>query len=88
MPNVNQNVEAFFRGTSTVVSQEVNVLSWSPDTVEKNTPSTEVHMVCTVFKFAKAAFIVRIKSRKFCQSIINALQSHMDEVRPVEGDPQ
>lgn len=80
--NAYRNLSDVFKNTTTLVSQEVEVLSWSPDPIEKRTPPTQVHMVCTVFKFAKAAFIIHIKSRAFCQAIIDALQSHMDEVWP------
>lgn len=83
--NLNRNTGDIFRDTAVLTSQEVMTVSWSPEDIDDpNRKNTEVHIVATVFKMPGMAFVIRCKSRSFCQDLIAAITSHMDEVWPQE----
>lgn len=53
-----------------------DVASWCP-TPDGTGPATQVHLVCSA---DQARFVVRLKSGKVCDSLIEALQKHRADV--------
>ncbi len=63
------------------------VASWSPGTVAQQIPPTQVHLVIRPMGDGTLpAVVLRFKSRRAVQELIDTLQEHMEYTFSSEGD--
>lgn len=60
-------------------AESYEIASWSPGTVEQQIPPTQVHLIIRPMGDGTLpAIVLRLKSRRAAQELIDTLQTHMD----------
>jgi len=77
-PNI-INAADYFRGKSFILVDDVRVAEWSPGSTSLNTlPPTQVHLLVEMKDLG--TIVIRLKSRRAADELLDALKFHADNV--------
>lgn len=75
------NVSDMDLGAYILPVEEYHIISWSPGDAAAGDPCTQVHIIHPL-KELNASMVLRLKSRRATEELIDVLTEHMDFVWP------